>query len=320
MMEIRMKRTRMTALKFGFTIVELVVSIAILALLVAILLPATQQVRETARRSQCLNNLKQMGLAAANHCETYGSFPTGGTAFRLMLPGLDQAPLYHELLNMNQLSPAQIASIQYKVPVFLCPDDALHIIGGGNSNYYLNEGTILHDNDPTNGYDRVSESTRPQDVIDGMSNTAAISERLVGVPIENHVPSIEEMEAEPKRYFWFTATRYALRGQESMAIQECRARRTTVFPQFWGSHMFGYHTGGAAYNHLLLPNEAGCYNGPEDRGITGLFYLIPPSSLHPDGVNILMIDGSARFLNEVIDDAVWQAIGTINGNEVISHF
>lgn len=97
-----MRRTRFT----GFTLIELLVVIAIIAILVALLLPAVQQAREAARRSQCKNNVKQLGLALHNYHDTMGVFPVGATwgdrpnwrAF--LLPYLDQAPLYSKL-NIN---------------------------------------------------------------------------------------------------------------------------------------------------------------------------------------------------------------------------
>ena len=130
----------------GFTITELVVSMTILGVLAAVLLPAVQQSRETARRAKCLNNLKQFGLSAAGHSETHGSYPNGTKAMWAMLPGLDQGVLYNQLNSLNEMSPSQISAIRYAVPEFVCPDDPLHKIEFGNSNYFLNEGTILHDN------------------------------------------------------------------------------------------------------------------------------------------------------------------------------
>lgn len=307
---VTMNRTRP-----GLTIVELIVSMAILGLLVAVSLPAVQQARGSARRLKCQNNLKQWGLAMAQHSETHGYYSTGNTTFIEMLPGIGQGVLYNQLTSLNSMTPQQMHAIQFTVPEFVCPDDSLHIVRYGNSNYYPNEGTKLHDNAPTNGYDQVSRATRPSDIVDGFSHSAALAERLIRGP----GGYLEELNnPDPKRYFWFTQTRYGQSGEELLAVQECRQNRTTTFPQFYGGSMTSYMTGGTYYNHLLLPNERACYNGPEDWEMTHLLYLVPPSSLHPGGVNVLFLDGSVRFIAENLDETVWRALGTINGNEAVN--
>ncbi len=163
--------------RFGFTLIELLVVIAIIAVLVALLLPAVQQAREAARRSQCKNNLKQLGLALLNYHDTFGKFPPGvvnpgiqanpyepwtnacatqcmNTPWSLMiLPNLDQQPLYN-LLNFSVAmgsaqrsgsgpSVNQGSVFTTKLPVFACPSDVpysepLNI--GGNAHYAITNG------------------------------------------------------------------------------------------------------------------------------------------------------------------------------------
>ena len=301
----------------GFTITELMVSMAILSLLVAVALPAVQQARESSRRLKCQNNLKQWGLAMAQHCETNGYYSTGNSTFIEMLPGIGQSALHKTLKDTREglLSSEQSHAIQFTVPEFVCPSDPLYTFRRGDSNYYPNEGTKLHDNAPTNGYSRVSKATRPADIVDGFSHSAALAERLLRGP-GGYLTEL--VNPDPKRYFWFTQTRHKDPGDELLAVNECRQYRTTTFPQFYGGGMSGYDTGGTYYNHLLLPNERACYNGPEDWEMTHLYYLVPPSSLHPGGVNVLFLDGSVRFVAENLDETVWRALGTINGNEAVN--
>lgn len=126
-------------LQRGFTLIELLVVIAIIAVLIALLLPAVQQAREAARRTQCKNNLKQFGLALANYHDTYGVFAPGGSGgccsaapnlgfIPRLLPYIDQAPLFNQLNMISGDAPGQtlpsgqvITSIT--VPGFSCPSD-----------------------------------------------------------------------------------------------------------------------------------------------------------------------------------------------------
>ena len=132
--------------RFGFTLVELLVVIAIIGILVALLLPAVQAAREAARRMQCGNNLKQLGLAVHNYADTHKTFPSGyihtnaatRTALErshwswgaLVLPFVEQGSLKDTLdvgprpLWQNLLVPAQLAALQTKLTAFVCPSDS----------------------------------------------------------------------------------------------------------------------------------------------------------------------------------------------------
>ena len=312
----------------AFTLVEVLVSIAILGLLVAVTLPAIQQSRESARLLQCRNNLKQFGLAMASAVQSTQRFPTADrprSAMQRLLPYLDQLTLYDDLKALGASGPATTADIENMaarcaVPVFSCPDDPRNPVrNSGNSNYYLNDGTLFRLYSPTNGFRKDGKhDTSPSEISDGLSNTAAMSERPVGVA-SFPAPSESGMKSDPTRYLWWTQTRYRGEGQESLAVVECRTRRTTPFPAYAGSSMQFYQSG-SGYDHLLRPNEFPCYNGPEDFDVDIEIFLIPPASYHPGGVNVLFADGSVHFVHVQIDDQVWQALGTRNGNETVGEF
>ncbi len=125
----------------GFTLIELLVVIAIIAILIALLLPAVQQAREAARRTQCRNNMKQMGLALHNYESTFSKFPSAGeftirqgnywrsftptSTFTQMLPYIDQAPLYNQFnMSLHYTNVANQVAAKTAIPAFLCPSNA----------------------------------------------------------------------------------------------------------------------------------------------------------------------------------------------------
>lgn len=313
----------------AFTLVEVLVAIAILGLLLAVSLPAIGRSRESARRLQCQNNLKQFGVAMANVVQSTQRFPTSHNpqfAMWRLLPHLEQSALSQELTSvLSSASPtnSEIESLLQKcaVSVFVCPSDTRNPVkNNGNSNYHLNDGTTFRYFSPGNGFRKGGlEDTRPSEISDGLSNTAAMSEKLVGVP-SFPAPTESEMKSDPTRYLWWTETRYSRNGEEHLAVKECRTRKLTPFPAHLGSYMQMYREDIMGYDHLLRPNEFPCYNGPEDFDVEIDVVLLPPSSYHSGGVNVLFADGSVRFVQDNIDDRVWQALGTRNGNETVGEF
>jgi len=289
----------------AFTVIELLVVIAILALLAALIVPAVQRARATSRRLACQNNLRQMGLAGAAMVDSTGAFPTASqpeSGYWRMLPFLDQTPLL-ELLRHDQ------SDMHGVLPVFVCPDDSVVELQAGNTNYYFNAGTRFR-NGKKNGFRSDSfRDTRPADVSDGLSQTAAMSERLVGwLPLPGNPPRPGPGEHLLRR-LWYSQYRYNTNGQEKLAARECRDHLTTEIPlTFWTVTM--HLNSSLDYDHMLTPNRFGCYNGPEDFEIDHGAYLIPASSLHEGGVNTLLADGSVHFTSSAIDDQVWWALGT----------
>jgi prepilin-type N-terminal cleavage/methylation domain-containing protein len=218
----------------GLSLVEVLVVIAVLGLLAALSLSAVQRARASARRMTCQNNLRQVGLVLANVAEAIGGFPTSQAPYLRLLPGLDATALYEQILRQDFPPPS------WMVPALLCPDDPIaleNMTAAGTVSYYYNRGTSF---EPYNGFYKDSyKDTTPGEITDGLSQTVAMTERLVR-PTGTNRPSQEEMEREPRRYFWWTEFRYGKRGEESQAIDNCRNHRTTVYPQMWGVNVDAY--------------------------------------------------------------------------------
>jgi prepilin-type N-terminal cleavage/methylation domain-containing protein/prepilin-type processing-associated H-X9-DG protein len=304
----------MQRIRSGFTLVELLVVIAIIGILVSMLLPAVQQAREAARRSDCVNHLKQIGLALHNYHDTYKRFPfgmggTGGkySALSQMLPFLEQRPLYdridfHLPFDDPKNAPARLTELSE----FRCPSDVQNTqpTAGGAINYYPNKGTdILWQTPQANGLMYRDSSNRFADVIDGTSNTAAFCERLLTDGSNGVVSPIADV---------FLATTNPNTPDE--AVQLCDQVDITnlanQFPIFMGGPWLdGKH----GYLHVNTPNTRSCGFFPTKASM-------PPSSRHPGGVNLLLADGSVRFVANTIERRTWRGLGTRGNGEPLGSF
>lgn len=307
----------------GFTLIELLVVIAIIAVLIALLLPAVQQARESARRTQCKNNLKQLGLALHNYHGSYQCFPFAQedsaksySAISQLLPYFDQAPLYGMINFALPYSDASNTTARMtELPALRCTSDAVNAIAGqgGATNYMANKGggVIWLDATgpntgfpPQNGVMFYQSMIRIGDILDGSSNTAAFSERLLADGNNGIVSPLADVFFSP-----------AAPTTPDEAVTMCNAVDITnlanQFPLFMGAPwLHGQHT----YLHINVPNTRSC------GFFTVLRANMPPSSRHVGGVHLQMCDGAVRFVSENIDRVVWRAIGTRAGGEVVSDF
>jgi len=358
----------------GFTLIELLVVIAIITVLIALLLPAVQAAREAARRIQCVNNLKQIGLACQNYHQAIGTFPLanatawaqgaqwGGGAPQLttwgtwsgqamLLPYVEQTPIYNScnfLWNCWYGTGGQINSTAFntKINSFLCPSDGISgsgnynpavqynssigFDGHSNINNYLGcfgTTTNLEKGPGSTGLFGVNVSYAIQSCTDGTANTILFSEGLVS-----------DTMSSTKWRDGVAAGSPGTQGGIVWTLLDANSNIPAVLTDLQTcSQLFqsgasptnqdkGYRwaigsPGHTFFNTIVPPNSstwpwAGCRFSCGGCGFeNGEFENA--TSLHPGGVNMTMADGSVRFCKSSVAIAVWWALGTRAGREVI---
>jgi prepilin-type N-terminal cleavage/methylation domain-containing protein/prepilin-type processing-associated H-X9-DG protein len=330
----------MSAKRRGFTLIELLVVIAIIGVLIALLLPAVQSAREAARRSQCTNNLKQIGLALHNYVSTHDALPPAGCRWEpqnfsmkaRMLPYLEQNVAYNALNfalpawwnsnNGNPISgdPYQNTVRLMKIVSLLCPSDAEGPVPNGAVNNYpnntglnrYNNGWVSNGISYVTGTDTAVNRTRTfASITDGLSNTAAFSEWVKGKYNNARHGLHLVYENGPSS----TSAVGVLDYNYQLNIM-CQTAPLTSPQNHWdwkGEYWLCHNNGrGAGYSHVNGPNQKSCMEGDEADT------FVSASSMHPGGVNVLLCDGSVKFVKSSIFIRTWHALGTIDFNEVIS--
>jgi prepilin-type N-terminal cleavage/methylation domain-containing protein/prepilin-type processing-associated H-X9-DG protein len=295
----------------GFTLLELLVVIFVVGLLFALLLPAVQSSREAARRVQCTNNLKHLGIALNTYSSLHNHVPTNlnYSTFAHLLPDLDQIPTYNGFnfqdlgLDTDPLNPpANRTAVRTTIAAFLCPTD--RVPTGGWTNYSVNFGISplgLEQSGPFH-----QETSPLSAVTDGLSQTVGMAETQIG---DYH---------HRRGLVYDTESRIPAKSLADLdrIVQTCLAVDTTTASYYW-ERGTGWHAGNlhsTYYQHALSPNARSC-NGGNSRTS-----LLSAGSFHPGGLNALFLDGHVTFIKDTLSLPTWRALGTRAGAEPISDF
>ena len=326
----------------GFTLIELLVVIAIIAVLIALLLPAVQAAREAARRAQCVNNLKQIGLATMNYHDTWGCFPQGESSGAIapsgtILPYLEQNSVYNAF---NFSAPqsrwldcdlANATSGKTVISSYVCPSE---VYAGKTSavfpyywamNYAWNAGTwyprsktwdgvfgrSINDDpavDPAIGIVSIAGLT------DGTSNTLMSAEVAAG-PLTTGV-------ARTKVSDCYDVSGVTLTSTVAQATAACNsvdwAKGPIPWNNTWRYKGYTWLEGSMWrnwFNTIRTPNQTCC----TPQSSSSWWYIMKPaSSYHPGVANGVMCDGSVKAFKDSVNQGVWMSLSTRNGGEVIS--
>jgi len=327
-------RLTLNRTRVGFTLIELLVVIAIIAVLVALLLPAVQQAREAARRTQCKSNLKQMGLALQNYQESHRYFPpatihgrcgsTGGPGNPDNTHGVQGCS--HPGIGFPwtlQIFPFIEYETQWELltPYLQSTGSQLDNLNPVLNNYTFQSPALYMCPSHPDGTENLSYADWDQEQRRGnyAANFGAgtltesrTSQNLAGIMAANSRVEFRDITDGAANTLALAEMRYSLK-----VGGDCRGSYT--YPGM----------GGVAFSTALTPNSttadqiSACADNiagfPCVANDTGT-QRAAARSYHAGGVHVCLADGSTRFISDTIGASVWSALGTRAGSEVVGEF
>ena len=342
----------MRSRRHGFTLIELLVVVAIIGVVVALLLPAVQAAREAARRIQCTNTLKQVGIASMAYHDSVGTLPLGAAVARdaagnplfngwgataRILPFLDGGNVFAASnFSLPNEDPANTTIMALSISAYLCPSD------GQNTTSFIDDG--VKRNNTNIAFNRGSwyvwggSVNTPQPSAPCLANAAVnlaalrdgTSQTILAAEVKSHTPYLLNCAG---LLFAPLGTRPApsTADDPSTVAQyaNCGGAGSEFRLDSGHSEWEDGNAGQAGFTTAWTPNKKtpGRFNGTyradvdliaireENGGPT--FAAITSRSYHPGGINALFADGSVRFVKDGVAGATWRALGTTDGGEVI---
>jgi len=341
-------RPAVGASRSGFTLLEAIVVISVIAILIALVVPAVQKSRESARSLSCRNNLRQIGIALASHLSSNQRLPSGflpdtktpsgqylaagplSVHFQI-LPFLEQSSVYNSMnfisvlrssthqqtnLNFPSENPMNATSVRAHIAVFVCPSDAFASSNVRPGNSY--RASIGDDPLPFDLPGKTSGGgafpgflgVRDSDVGDGLSVTVGLAERSIG--------SFSRFQTSED--FWFTQYSNVNPYVSGDALMHICAGAGNSPPnpylesgKLWSRATFE----DTLYNHVAPPN-AGFADCSLDSSFSSSGGVFSARAKHSNYVNVVLLDGTVRPISNDISLPVWRALGTRSGGEAVS--